>query len=149
MIQSDALSRRPDWMIDNDENDNITVIPEDLFIRIINQELAKQINDATSNDVTAQNIITLLADEGNPLTKTITNWEMIGTQLFKDRKQYVPDNINLQRELVKMFHDSTLGGHPGQLETFNKVVEFYWWPGQRTFIKNYVNGCSDCQQFKI
>ena len=35
------------------------------------------------------------------------------------------------------------------METFNKVSEFYWWPGQRTFVKNYVNGCTNCQQFKI
>ena len=125
------------------------VMLEDLFIRIINQEFADQINNATNNDVTAQNIIMLLNDEENPLTKTITDWKMIGTQLFKDDKQYIPENINLRRELVKMFHDSTSGGHPGQLETFNKVSEFYWWPGQRTFIKNYVNGCANCQQFKI
>ena len=62
MIQSDALSRRPDWMVNNDD---ITVILEDLFIRfirIINQELADQIKDATDNDATAQKIITFLKE---------------------------------------------------------------------------------------
>jgi Integrase zinc binding domain/Integrase core domain len=40
-------------------------------------------------------------------------------------------------------------GHPGELQTFNVVKEHYWWPGLRVFIKNYVQGCGTCQQFKI
>jgi len=31
----------------------------------------------------------------------------------------------------------------------NAVTEHYWWPGMRSFIKNYVKGCGICQQFKI
>jgi Integrase core domain/Integrase zinc binding domain len=29
------------------------------------------------------------------------------------------------------------------------VKEHYWWPGLQVFIKNYVQGCGICQQFKI
>ena len=29
------------------------------------------------------------------------------------------------------------------------VTQNYWWPGLRTFVKNYVQGCGTCQQFKI
>jgi transposase InsO family protein len=31
----------------------------------------------------------------------------------------------------------------------NAIKEHYWWPGMRSFIKNYVKGCGICQQFKI
>ena len=31
----------------------------------------------------------------------------------------------------------------------NAIKEHYWWPGMRSFIKNYVKGCGVCQQFKI
>ena len=48
-----------------------------------------------------------------------------------------------------MFHDHETAGHPGELETFNAVQQYYWWPGLRTFVKNYVKGCGVCQQFKI
>ena len=48
-----------------------------------------------------------------------------------------------------MFHDHETAGHPGELETFNAVQQYYWWPGLRTFVKNYVKGCGICQQFKI
>jgi hypothetical protein len=39
--------------------------------------------------------------------------------------------------------------HPGELETYNEIRQNYWWPGLRMFVKNYVQGCSICQQFKI
>ena len=48
-----------------------------------------------------------------------------------------------------MFHDHEAAGHPGELETYNSVRQHYWWPGMRVFVKNYVNGCGTCQQFKI
>ena len=48
-----------------------------------------------------------------------------------------------------MFHDHETAGHPGELETFNSIRQHYWWPGLRTFVKNYGKGCGVCQQFKI
>jgi Integrase zinc binding domain len=40
-------------------------------------------------------------------------------------------------------------GHPGELETYNGIRQNYWWPGLQMFVKNYVQGCGICQQFKI
>ena len=48
-----------------------------------------------------------------------------------------------------MFHDHKTAGHPGELKTYNAIRSHYWWPGMRTFIKTYVQGCGICQQFKI
>ena len=48
-----------------------------------------------------------------------------------------------------MFHDHEMAGHPGKLKTYNSVRQHYWWPGLQTFIKNYIQGCGVCQQFKI
>ena len=48
-----------------------------------------------------------------------------------------------------MFHDHPTAGHPGELETYNSIRQHYWWPGLRTYVKNYVQGCGTCQQFKI
>jgi Integrase zinc binding domain len=61
----------------------------------------------------------------------------------------VPQNEELRRNITKMFHDRETAGHPGEIETFNSIKGNYWWPGMRTFVKNYVKGCGSCQQFKI
>ena len=48
-----------------------------------------------------------------------------------------------------MFHDHETAGHPEELETYNSVKQHYWWPGMQTFVKQYIQGCGICQQFKI
>jgi Integrase zinc binding domain len=50
---------------------------------------------------------------------------------------------------MKMYHDHKTAGHPGELETYNGIRQNYWWPGLWMFVKNYVQGCGICQQFKI
>jgi hypothetical protein len=69
--------------------------------------------------------------------------------LFYKGKNYIPMNDDLRRDIAKMFHDHEMAGHPRELETFNSIRNHYWWPGLRTFIKNYIKGCGTCQQFKI
>ena len=61
--------------------------------------------------------------------------------LFFKGKNYIPQDDNLQQDITKMFHDHETAGHPGELETFNSIQQHYWWPGLRTFVKNYVKGC--------
>ena len=46
-------------------------------------------------------------------------------------------------------YDHEMAGHPGEVETYNAVQQQFWWPGIRTFVKNYVKGCRICEQFKI
>jgi hypothetical protein len=48
-----------------------------------------------------------------------------------------------------MYHNHEMAGHLGELETYNGIRQNYWWPGLWTFVKNYVQGCGICQQFKI
>ena len=65
MIQSDALSRRPDFVPDNDDdNDDIIMLPEELFINLIGAELQQQIANCTTKDKDATDAITTLLKEG-------------------------------------------------------------------------------------
>ena len=57
--------------------------------------------------------------------------------------------MELRQDIVHSFHDHATAGHPGEIGTYNAVRQNYWWPGLRTFVKNYVQGCGTCQQFKI
>jgi Integrase zinc binding domain len=69
--------------------------------------------------------------------------------IFYKGKNYILKDQELQRDIVKMYHDHEMAGHPGELETYNGVRQHYWWPGLQTFVKNYMQGCGICQQFKI
>ena len=72
----------------------------------------------------------------------------LNTLFYRDRN-YVPNNLTLWQDIVRMLHDHKTAGHPGKAEPFVAVERHYWWPGLRTFVWNYVKGCGICQQYKI
>jgi hypothetical protein len=45
------------------------------------------------------------------------------------------------------YHDGLLG-HPGRDETIRKVLQCFYWPGVQQWVKQYVKGCTTCQQNK-
>ena len=155
MIQSDALSRRPDLCPDEDhDNEDMTILPESLFISLIDTDLQQRISSCKEYDHDAADALKLLLEDGLPSNRsdlqdwTVEKHDDIQLMFYKG-KNYIPDNLELHREIVKRHHDDLTAGHPGEVETFNAVSEHYWWPGMRTFVKTYVKGCGTCQQFKI
>jgi hypothetical protein len=55
--------------------------------------------------------------------------------IFFKGKNYIPKDMELRRDIVKMYHDHKTAGHPGELETYNGIRQNYWWPGLQTFVK--------------
>ena len=154
MIQSDALSRRADFAQGEEEPKEVTMLPESVFVNLIDLALQEQILNSNKLDAEANDALKLLLEEGpTDLRNDLSDWTLEtkdGKQmLFRKGKAYIPDDLNLRREIVKKHHDSPTVGHPGELGTFNAVKENYWWPAMRRFVKAYVEGCPDCQQFKI
>jgi hypothetical protein len=155
MVQSDALSRRPDYGTDErmEEEDKV-VLPDNLFINLLDTELQERILNGKELDLDVKNAIETLMEEGpTNLKNDLQDWkieEIDGRKtIFFKGKNYIPKDIKLRRDIVKMYHDHETAGHPGELETYNGIRQNYWWPGLRTFVKNYVQGCGTCQQFKI
>jgi hypothetical protein len=155
MILSDTLSRRPDFVPEKDtDNEDIVLLPDKLFINLIDLELQRKIANSDNLDTNATEAIELLLGQGpTNLQNDLKDWtteEFEGKNvLFYQGKNYIPKDHDLRKEIVSQFHDKVAAGHPGEIETFNAVKEYYWWPGMRSFIKNYVKGCGICQQFKI
>ena len=155
MIQSDALSRQPDY-IPEEDNDNMDriLLPESMFVNLMDLDLQDRIANTDKYDYDIRNALELLLENGpNSLWQDLEDWQLEkhGERniLFYKDKNYIPDDLDLRRDIVKMFHDHEMAGHPGELETYNSVKQHYWWPGMRTFVKRYVQGCGICQQFKI
>ena len=95
----------------------------------------------------------LLGEGPNKAKKDLEDWEVEEFErrniLFYKGRNYIPNDRELQCDIVQKYHDHPMPGHPGELQTFNAVKEHYWWPGLRVFVKNYIQGCGTCQQFKI
>ncbi len=148
MAQADALSRRPDHDLGDDhDNENVTILPDSIFINFLDTELRQGLQHPT---LSGPELFKEFQRKG--IIQDPKDWRVDdtdGTTLLYQERQYVPDDIDLRRSIVQRYHDSPTAGHPGELGTFISVSLDYWWPGMRTFVRQYVAGCAPCQQFKI
>ena len=78
----------------------------------------------------------------------LMDWQVEDRLVFFKGRCYVSDNINLQRDIVKFYHNNRTAGHPGFNKTLDLVQRMYWWPRMYAFVNNYVKGCARCQQDK-
>jgi transposase InsO family protein len=154
MILSDALSRRPDHCPEEDKTKEEILLPDDLFLNLLDIDLRDRITENKEYDFDVTKAIELLQENGpTTIQNDLEDWRIEEVDdkktIFYKGKQYIPKDQELRREILKLFHNHETAGHPGELETYNSVKQHYWWPGLRVFVKNYVKGCGICQQFKI
>jgi len=74
-------------------------------------------------------------------------WEIEDGVVLKERRIYVPEG-ELRGEVVRLHHDTPVGGHGGRWKTTELVTRNYWWPGVTKEVGRYVDGCDACQRYK-
>jgi hypothetical protein len=131
--RADALSRRPDYDQGHEDNQNIVVLPEQVFARAME----------------------VLPDHTNQEDSVLKPW-IDPHQLkqhqgvwYKDGRQVVMGDIEAKRQIIRSHHDSPVHGHPGISKTIQLTERLYWWPRMRIDITEYVKGCADCQRHKV
>src|SRR6266571_3208375 len=153
MIVADALSQHADWSKGlEDDNDQVIALPDNLWIRLLDTELRDAVAKGLTNDSTAQKAMKFLSKtEVSPTNWTLENSGQDSTTLFLfyNGCLYIPDEIDLRRQIVRDYHNTLTAGHPGVLATCRSIRTSYWWPGLSSFVRNYVTGCGVCQQFKV
>ena len=78
MILSDALSWQPDFVPEeDDDNNNLTMLPDNLFIDLIDVDLQKRIANCETLDKDATDALALLIDQGPTTVKNqLNDWTM-------------------------------------------------------------------------
>jgi hypothetical protein len=78
MVQSDALSRRPDYGTDEQmEEEDKVVLPDNLFINLLDTELQEQILNGKKLDLDVKNAIETLMEEGpTSLKNNLQDWKI-------------------------------------------------------------------------
>jgi hypothetical protein len=105
IIQSDSLLQRPDLCPQGTDNEDVIVLPEHLFINLINMELQKKIANTKNMDYDAAKAIKELLEQGHKeAKKDLMDWEVEEFEreniLFYKGKNYVPIDAELRREIV-------------------------------------------------
>ena len=159
MLRADPLSRRPDHEegVSSDNFGQTLLKPEFFAIKAMqpghtstvdDKQLLVRIKKALEDDKMTKNYKALLASGPREFGKELQDWNMENGLLLRRGKVYVPKDMNLRIELLKLHHDTLLAGHPGRWKTLEIVSRNYWWPGMSVDIKKYVQGCDTCQRNK-
>src|ERR1700678_1184364 len=126
-IQADALSRQPDLCPQGTDNEDVVVLPEHLFVNLIDMKLQKKIANAKNMDYDAAEAIKELLGKGpKEAKKDMEDWKVEEFEgeniLFYKGKNYVPINGDLRREIVQRYHDHLMAGHPEELQTLKSII---------------------------
>ena len=145
-----ALSRRPNLIPkENNNNDQITLLPKSLFVNTIDLAIADKIAKSSEKDpVVLKTIQAMDKDLPIQFRSRLSDWSYDVGILSYQGRICIPDQDNLHLNLVKKFHDHQTARHPGYLKTKQLITTGHWWPGMTQFIKKYVDRCAPCQQNK-
>ena len=75
-------------------------------------------------------------------------WREVNGIMYKEGKVYVPKDNALRAEIIRLYHDTPVGGHKGQWKTVELVTRNFWWPGVMKEVKQYVKEYDSCQRNK-
>ena len=146
MIQSDSLFRRSDHILNDTNNDDVIVLPDNVFICLLDLDLQDEVLQKTIDNEFFSKAVTSLREHGpTPIHSALDDWSNDNGLLFYQGHYYIPDDRDLLLKVMWQHHDSNTAGHPGHLKTLELIKRSYWWPGMSVFVKNFVAGCAVCQ----
>ncbi|QRW17570.1 Retrotransposable element Tf2 protein [Rhizoctonia solani] len=134
---------------------NQTMLPGPVFANValvtLEKELQRQIKAALDQDKSLEEILQFLQSKSKaPLSikRAFKDYQMEAGLLFYQGRIVVPDVGTLRTDLLQIFHDSPLAGHPGRQQTLELVSRNYYWPGIRAATYWHVDSCKTCQQIR-
>ena len=68
--------------------------------------------------------------------------------LYYQGSAYVPEDLAIRQEILRMSHADPQAGHFGPARTIELVRRKYYWPKLLKDVKEYVRGCDVCQRTK-
>ena len=63
-------------------------------------------------------------------------------------RTWVPDEKDLRRRLLELYHDTPITSHLGIQGTYELASRGYWWENMHDYIKQYVLNCQTCIRAK-
>ena len=145
MKKADLITRRADFKTGENDNENVTLLKNDLFISAIDIE-------PIADDL-MKRILRCRSNKDNSVTKALSEkqdqWTTLDTGLVMwKHRVYVPKDAKLREDIIRLHHGTPLAGHPGRYKTHELITRNYWWLGIMRDIRKYVEGCEKCQRAK-
>ena len=155
MGKADGLSRRADWKVGMDKDNENQVFIKDHWICNIYEvviegleiELVEKIKKVRSKDEDVVRVVEEMKKVGVKELRG-NKWKIEGDLVLKEGKVYMPKDEELRVEIIQLHHDVPVAGHGGRWKTVELVTRNYWWLGMTRDVGKYVEGCDLCQRMK-
>ena len=155
MGKADGLSRRADWKVGTDKDNDNQVFIKDNWICSMYEvvvegpevELVEKIKKVRSKDEDVVRIVEEMKKTGVKELRG-NEWKIEEELVLKEGKVYVPKDEELRVEIIQLHHDVLAAGHRGRWKTVELVTRNYWWPGVTRDVGKYVEECDLCQRMK-
>ena len=109
-------------------------------------DLKERIKRAQEGDEKVVKVVEELKRAGIKMLKD-EEWEVEDGIVMKEGRIYIPEG-ELRGEIIRLHHNTPVGGHGGRWKMAELVARNYWWPGLMKGIGKYVEGCDACQRHK-
>ncbi|QRW20585.1 hAT family dimerization protein [Rhizoctonia solani] len=131
------------------------MLPDPVFANVAlvtpEKELQRQIKLSLDQDKSLEEILQFLQNKSKAppsIKRAFKDYDMEAGLLFYQGQIVVPDVGTLRMDLLRIFHNSPLAGHPGRQCTLELVSRNYYWPGIRADTYWHVDSCEICQQIR-
>ena len=100
MVISDTLLRRPDLCQDKNDNDNMMLLLNTLFVGAIDLALKDLLATAGRNNSITRHALQTLKEGPAPATSTLADWTVEDSLTFYKGQCYVLDNLEVRQQVV-------------------------------------------------
>jgi len=121
--KADSLSRRPDWevRVEKDNENEMMVKPEWLEVRRteaveIIVDRVNLLEEVRKSKVKDDKVVKTVEEMKRAGVKMLRNeeWREVDSIMYKEGKIYVPKDNKLRTEIIRLHHDTPVGGHGEQ-----------------------------------
>ena len=135
MGKADSLSRRPDWEVgvERDNEGEILVKSEWLEVRrtekveiiVEGVGLLEKVKWLKVKDNEVVKAVEEMKQAGVKMLRD-EEWREVDGIMYKERKVYVPKDNALRTEIIRLYHNTLVGGHGRQWKTVELVTRNFW-----------------------
>jgi len=146
MGKADGLSRRSDWKVGVDKDNENQVFIKDHWVRSLGEvviegpevEIVEKIKKARGKD---EEVVRIVEEMKKANVKELRGeeWRIEGDLVIKEGKIYVPKDTELRMEVIRLHHHVPVAGYGGRWKTVELVTRD---------VGRYVEGCDGCQMMK-
>ena len=137
--QADALSRRPRYDQGEEDNKDVVVLPDHVFIQAGGVQNAPPMRRIVAQEEMEATDPIYAQDEGvlkpwidaHQLKKVEGVW-------YKDGRRVVTGRTEHKQTFIQVHHDAPTYGHPGINKTYQLTSRRYWWPNMQQDVMDYI-----------